>query len=60
MDGLLPAPAPPRPPTREDVLRAQRNSLMAQMLDLECENAMLQSELSLARAQIAELENRPC
>lgn len=55
-DGQQPQPPKPAPPSREQILEAQRNALSARVLDFEVENAMLQSELSLARARIAELE----
>jgi hypothetical protein len=52
-------PEAPPPPTLDEIIKFQRNNLMARVLDLEAENAMLQSELSLARAEIAELKKPP-
>lgn len=56
-DGNLPQkPEQPRPPTREEIILAQRNDLCAQLMDAEAAKAMLINELAAARQRIAELE----
>lgn len=57
MDGSISGFEPQRrPPTREEIAISQRNSLAAQMLDLQLQQTFLEHELKVARARIAELE----
>lgn len=61
-DGTLPAPQPPKPPSREEIIAniRQQNSghLVEQVINLEADKAVLANELSLARRRIADLERQ--
>jgi hypothetical protein len=56
----MPAPQPPKPPSREEIIASirQQNSghLVEQVINLEADKAVLLNELSVARRRIAELE----
>lgn len=61
-DGIMPAPQPPKPPSREEIIASirQQNSghLVEQVINLEADKAVLLNELTVARRRIAELERQ--
>ena len=53
-DGTMPAPQPqPAPPSREQVIEHQRNTLSARLMDMEIEVLLLRSRNAELERQLA-------